>query len=73
MSLQSTDNIQGFLQCPSGYQEEPCCSRDFFSTSHIGKVFLPICNNAFSINTKMNAKLGFSLKTTLNLVMRESY
>ena len=41
ISLQSTDNIPGFLQPPSGYQEEPSCSRDFFSPSNGRKVFLP--------------------------------
>ena len=29
--LQSTDNIQGFLEPLSGYQEEPSCSSDFQS------------------------------------------
>ena len=32
--LQSTDYIQGFLQPPSGYQEEPSSSREFFSPSN---------------------------------------
>ena len=43
--------MQGFLQPLSGYQEEPYCSRDFFSPSNGRKVFCPICNNAFIINT----------------------
>ena len=51
ISLQSTDNIPGYLQPPSGYQEEPSCSRDFFSLSNGRKVFCPTCNNAFSMNT----------------------
>ena len=51
ISLQSADNIQGFSQTPSGYQEEPSCSRDFFSPSNGRKAFCPICNNVFSINT----------------------
>ena len=51
ISLQSIDNIPGFLQPPSGYQEELSCSRDFFSPSNGNKVFCPICNNAFSIST----------------------
>ena len=51
ISLQSTDNIQGFSQPQSGYQEEPSCSRDFFSPSNGRKAFCPICNNVFSINT----------------------
>ena len=46
ISLQSTDNIPGYLQPPSGYQEEPSCSRDFFSLSNGRKVFCPTCNNA---------------------------
>ena len=49
--LQSADNIQGFLQPPSDYQEEPCCSRDYSSPSNGHKVFCPFCKNAFSINT----------------------
>ena len=39
ISLQSIDNILGFLQPPSGYQEQPSCSRDFFSPSNGRKVF----------------------------------
>ena len=62
--LQSTDNIQGFLQPPSGYQEEPSCSRDFSSPSNGRKVFCPICNNAFSINTiEEHADLCLESKT----------
>ena len=52
ISLQSTANIQGFILPLSGHKEEPSCSRDFFSPSNGRKVFCPICNNAFSINTK---------------------
>ena len=64
ISLQSTDNIQGFLQPPSGYQEEPSCSRDFSSPSNGRKVFCPICNNAFSINTiEEHADLCLESKT----------
>ena len=67
ISLQSTGNIQCFLQPPSGYQEEPSCSRDFFSPSNGRKVFCPICNNAFSINTDLcleeNADLCLESKT----------
>ena len=62
--LQSTDNIQGFLQPPSGYQEEPSCSRDFFSPINGSKVLCPICNNAFSINTiEEHADLCLESKT----------
>ena len=78
-SLQSTDNIQGFLQSPSRYQEEHCCSRDFFSSSNGRKIFCPICNNAFSINIIeehadlcLENKTKFSLKNTLKVVMRDS-
>ena len=64
ISLQSTDNIQGFLQPSSGYQEEPSCSRDFFGPSNGRKVFCPICNNAFSINTiEEHADLYLESKT----------
>ena len=64
ISLQSTDNIQGFLQPPSGYQEEPSCSRDFFSPINGRKVFCPIFNNAFSINTlEEHADLCLESKT----------
>ena len=64
ISLQSIDNIPGFLQPPSGYQEEPSCSRDFFSPSNGRKVFCPICNNAFSINTiEEHADLCLESKT----------
>ena len=64
ISLQSTNNIQGFLQPPSGYQEESSCSRDFFSPSNGRKVFYPICNNAFSINTiEEHADLCLESKT----------
>ena len=64
ISLQSTDNIQGSLQPPSKYQEEPSCSRDFFGTSNGYKVFCPICNNAFSINTiEEHADLCLESKT----------
>ena len=79
ISLQSTDNIQGFLQPPSGYQEEAFCGRDFLSPSNGRNVFCPICNNASSINTieehadLCHEKLSFSLKNTLKVVTRESY
>ena len=64
ISLQRIDNIQGFLQPPSRYQEEPSCSRDFFSPSNGRKVFCPICNNAFSINTiEEHADLCLESKT----------
>ena len=64
ISLQSTDNIQGSLQPPSEYQEEPSCSRDVFGPSNGCKVFCPICNNAFSINTiKEHADLCLESKT----------
>ena len=64
ISLQSTDNIQGFLQPPSGYQEESSCSRDCFSPSNGRKVFYPIFNNAFSINTpEEHADLCLESKT----------
>ena len=64
ISLQSTDNIQGFLQPPSGYQEEPSSSREFFSPSNWRKNFCPICNNAFSINTiEEHADLCLESKT----------
>ena len=64
ISLQSTDNIPGFLQPPSGYQEEPSCGRDFFSPSNGLKVFCAICNNAFSINTiEEHADLCLESKT----------
>ena len=62
--LQSTDYIQGFLQPPSGYQEEPSSSREFFSPSNWRKNFCPICNNAFSINTiEEHADLCLESKT----------
>ena len=64
ISLQSTNNIQGFLQPPSGYQEESSCSRDFFSPSNGRKVFYPIFKNAFSINTtEEHADLCLESKT----------
>ena len=65
ISLQSTDNIQGSLQPLSEYQEEPSCSRDFFGPSNGCKVFCPICNNDFSINTiEEHADLCLESKTT---------
>ena len=64
ISLQSTDNIQGFSQPQSGYQEEPSCSRDFFSPINGRKAFCPICNNVFSINTiEEHAHLYLESKT----------
>ena len=64
ISLQSTANIQGFSQPQSRYQKEPSCSRDFFSPSNGRKVFYPICNNAFSINTiEEHADLCLESKT----------
>ena len=64
ISLQSTNNIQGFLQPPSGYQEESFGSRDFFSPSNGRKVFYPIFKNAFNINTtEEHADLCLESKT----------
>ena len=51
ISLQSAGNIQGFSQPLSGYQEKPCCTRDFFNPSNGCEVFCPSFNNAFGINT----------------------
>ena len=61
---QSTGNIPRFLQPPLVYQEEPSCSRDFFSASNGRKVFCPICHNGFSINTiEEHADLCLESKT----------
>ena len=63
--------MQGFLQPLSGYQEEPYCSRDFFSPSNGRKVFCPICNNAFRINTiEEHADLCLESKTKFSLEKR---